>query len=1239
MRNRKLKNLLALLLVLALLVSMFPVAFAEGEADPEPEAEAIAEEPAPEEAAEEPVEEPLEEDAPAALPYGFPGLPEGFGLTEQELAGKQAQAENDVLGQLSKAVPGVDYVDGQVMVSACSPEYARMIADAYNAELLAYSGHVALLGLRSASVYEAVEAGMNPAYPLPPVDPNYIVRPEPVALEDSIVTPNAGIQSTQVPVKQSWKTWMDSVGNPDLYLRNPAGDYQYMHDMVNTYEAWPVTTGRDWVTVAVVDSGVDYTHPELQGKVIKGRDFIDGDDDPMDENGHGTHCAGIIAAAQDNGIGGSGIAPDVQILAVRVLGADNYSTDFSVVQGIYYAADNGADIISMSLCGFYYNYAEQEAVNYAHQNWATLIAAMGNNGSNLKCYPAAYDHVIAVAAVNASGERAPYSNYGPWCDVAAPGSDIWSTLPGDSYDCWDGTSMATPVVAGVAALYMSWSYNVGPDAMEKVLKKAVNPCKSAGCGAGVVDASKLFAADKTEPIFAAYAASDYDEDGLPCDWEYLTDSLERKGSVELSPDDYVSFWLQNADSDKTIVLSDDGKAPSVLNGQIKHGQVFEGAYSLSSFAPGSTVTLKALCVSGMGVVSKVATWKIKIVPNHTQQVLDNIWVTINSLPYPDDQALKLVSGKSVTLSASVSSSCGGWYGDVDQRVTWSIEAQDGCPGARIDAKGKLSTKAADEGEVLVRAASVANPEKYAEVWVYVQPRLPVSKIELTETSLSLCAGYGTRLTVWLLQDKLGQPIYPGDMLFRWSSSNPKVAEVDEEGWVRAKSKGSATITCLALDGSGKKASCKVTVKQQVEEILLTGQPYAVSGTKVKFKATSLPANANDKGVIWSLGDNPGVTINQKGEVTIPKDVTGGSFIVVAESKNEFDYVDAVMEVTIVSAKASSVTLDNDDFDGPSLTKNKKGFTTAATLFSLDTPGNDTAENVIQLNAAVSNGTAPLWTSSKPSVAAVDENGLVTAVSAGTATITAAAQDGSGKKASCKITVINPVSYITVQSKNPSLFNSDDLYLIGIGKSASNKAVMGDAYGKPGNTKVTWSYEVYEETWDAYSLDVQASVRLTPEAVSGKWFTLSSGGKLTVNKSVRSIWDQVAADTLDAPGCICNLVVYVSATAQDGTGAVGTARYLVTPLTTKLNVDTKSVALQRSGSTAVFVKAEAGGYYESYTVTSSNPNVAGGYVAGGVAPFYNGVIVIFAGEKTGTATITIKANDGSGKSVSIKVKVS
>ncbi len=217
--------------------------------------------------------------------------------------------------------------------------------------------------------------------------------------------------------------------------------------------------------IAVIDTGVDYTHPDLMGKVIKGYDFVNADNDPMDDNSHGTHVAGIAAARSNNGIGITGVSWKASILAVKVLNSQGRGTVADIAAGIKYAADYpGVKVINMSLGGGY-SPTEEAAVDYAvNTKGILLVAAAGNDNTNTKSYPAGFstdypNKVIAVAAHKDDHCKASFSNYGTWVSITAPGEDIVSTTPIggaggniEGYALFSGTSMASPFVAGSAAV-------------------------------------------------------------------------------------------------------------------------------------------------------------------------------------------------------------------------------------------------------------------------------------------------------------------------------------------------------------------------------------------------------------------------------------------------------------------------------------------------------------------------------------------------------------------------------------------------------------------------------------------------------------------------------------------------------------------------------------------------------------------------------------------------------------------
>ncbi len=219
-------------------------------------------------------------------------------------------------------------------------------------------------------------------------------------------------------------------------------------------KAWEITRGSASVVVAVLDTGVDASHPELKDALVPGRDIVHGDDIPADDNGHGTAVAGVVAARGDNGIGLAGACWLCLVMPVKVLGADGTGTTADVAAGIIWAADHGARVINLSLGAPGTTLALSEAIGYAAGKDAVVIASAGNSGVATPFYPAAEGSVIGVAASNEDDHLYSWSNHGAWVQVAAPGCNDAPWLKG-GYVSFCGTSAAAPLVAGVAALIRS----------------------------------------------------------------------------------------------------------------------------------------------------------------------------------------------------------------------------------------------------------------------------------------------------------------------------------------------------------------------------------------------------------------------------------------------------------------------------------------------------------------------------------------------------------------------------------------------------------------------------------------------------------------------------------------------------------------------------------------------------------------------------------------------------------------
>lgn len=340
---------------------------------------------------------------------------------------------------------------------------------------------------------------------------------------------------------------------PQNTPNDPSFGGQWSHSRINSTAGWDLTTGSSSLTIAIIDTGIDPGHPDLAGKIVAGYDFISGDSDPRDGNGHGTHVAGIATAISNNGTGIAGVNWQAQIMPLRVLGSNGGGTAESVTNGIVWAYSHGAKVLNLSLGGTGYSQAMQDAVNAAHNNGSLVVAAMGNCRSgcsvtNPIIYPAAYSNVMAVAATTPGDNYAYYSQYGNHCDISAPGGEmysyhdpngIYSTMPtydvfltteynyNNNYDQLQGTSQATPHVAGLAGLVWAMNPALSPDQVQNAIQQSANDLGAAGWdptfGHGRINVfnALLSVAAPGTPVFAAISNPD-GNGNYTADWNDVT---------------------------------------------------------------------------------------------------------------------------------------------------------------------------------------------------------------------------------------------------------------------------------------------------------------------------------------------------------------------------------------------------------------------------------------------------------------------------------------------------------------------------------------------------------------------------------------------------------------------------------------------------------------------------------------------------------------------------------------------
>lgn len=230
----------------------------------------------------------------------------------------------------------------------------------------------------------------------------------------------------------------------------------YGLNMVEAPRAWDVGSGSADVILAILDTGLNAGHVEFADRVVAGYDFINEDDDPNDDHGHGTHVAGIAAAAAGNGEGSAGVCPSCKIMPIKVLDGGNRGTWGTVAAGIYFAVDHGARVINLSLGASATSRTLEDAVAYAQEHDVIIVASSGNAASSLPYYPAAIPWVVAVGATNDVDALWPFSNTGDHIDLTAPGYRIYSTYydlsSSGGYAYMTGTSMASPFVTGLVGL-------------------------------------------------------------------------------------------------------------------------------------------------------------------------------------------------------------------------------------------------------------------------------------------------------------------------------------------------------------------------------------------------------------------------------------------------------------------------------------------------------------------------------------------------------------------------------------------------------------------------------------------------------------------------------------------------------------------------------------------------------------------------------------------------------------------
>lgn len=477
-------------------------------------------------------------------------------------------------------------------------------------------------------------------------------------------------------------------------------EYQWMHDYIGSPYAWAAGYTGEGIKVAVLDTGLLEKHEDLEKNVKPGQYFGDGNEGSAhdyDWGGHGTHVAGIVAAELGNGKGGAGIAPDAIIKGFAVFPEvedkekDTHTTkpanDADIIRAIHAAIEQSYDIINMSLGGGPYSQVFQNAVTYAYNSGIAVFCATGNESTNGNGYPAAYDHAIAIAAIDQTGGKAEFSNYGSYVDFCFPGVDIWSTKSeygsdGTEYIDMQGTSMACPAAAGTAAVILSAREDIKNmeggarvDALISVMKKGVTKPLDSGIGVGTTYLPNALGLSTSITAPAAPTIEIQDAD----------DTISADGKYYIAESVTARVSLRSRDNVE-IYYSTDGKTPTYKNGVATNGTLFDDQsqtiglyYDDVTLTGAQKVTIKAIAVNTKtGLASKVASKTVTLRPIPTAVAITQ-----------DNNVNSITAGARLALKAAVTPSYA-----ISIKVQWSVDEEATAAGVKVSTSGVVTTTAA-----------------------------------------------------------------------------------------------------------------------------------------------------------------------------------------------------------------------------------------------------------------------------------------------------------------------------------------------------------------------------------------------------------------------------------------------------------------------------------------------------------------------------------------------------------------
>ena len=884
----------------------------------------------------------------------FPGLDESYILSAEEMAEKQEVL--DYSYDWANIDSQNNYIAGEVVFLAESEEEALAYAQAYNATLDSYEYGVAVIKLnadpayKEATVGDVMRAAASPDSNLPAVWPNYIRY----TCSEEIET-----EGTQMGTYEPCA---------DPFMTVTSSYYEWYHSVVNSTVAYNAGYRGKGVTVAVLDSGASTGHEDLSGiKAIQVTSTLG----TSPSGNHGANVAGLIGARANN-CGGRGIAPECTLLTVKVLG-DNGGTDDDIMRGINLAVQNKANIINMSLGGYGYNGDFNTTITNAYKAGVAVFCAAGNAYSDTTHYPAGYDKAISVAALNYSLNKTDFSNFGKKVRYSAPGYNMWSCFnttdeyssyvkssTGYYYGSMSGTSQATPIISGCAAVLWDKAAGTGSAKVDNLLKlmdKGSVKVTGSGLGNGYVDLAKALGLSNTV-------------------------SAPNKPVFKTKPGTYNSQSLSvtiTAEPGTTIYYSTDGKAVTYKNGQLSaNAKTYSKPISISGQA---SITVHAIAVKNS---NKLASADVSA--KYTLK-LDVTAVSIKSKSgvniVAPGQKLTLVSTLTPTYAAN-------------KKLTWTVSPAG--KGVTLSNSGVVSAaKTATPGTYTIKATSPDGPAGTTSVTVS-NPTNPVTGITSKTKNVTVLAGKS--FTVSDVKVTLKDNGTGSASSLTWVSDNTGVATVALSGTnvvITGKNAGKTKITGTAKDGTGKSITFNVNVTQPVTGLTITGSNIVSQGKSITLKA-DMSAKATNAKLTWTVSPaDQGVTVSN-GKVTASKTATLGNYIIAAKATDGSN-ASASRILTVTAAQTTNLSVDKKSVDIFRVSNSYGASTSARLTVTCDST-----------NWSV--------TSSNPDLVKVSKSGSVVTVAStgkatGSATVTIATTDGSNKKVTCKVNVKNPATKLYI----------------------------------------------------------------------------------------------------------------------------------------------------------------------------------------------------------------------------------